>query len=203
MSRKGFAVSLIVGLVVAAVLALGAALVLFGPRVYRWVVKEIESERVRSQIAAGWQPPAKELSPDRWFPEKLEGYQRMSHDEKAQVPALRIDLKGIRGLYRSGKSQLAVTVYQLNSLEAEAMFNRFQKAYENESDGQKRGYALSGDTTDCARISLWTGTLRQNHCWYVRGTLMVFRTDDEDDREPFVWAYVKTVGATKPPPVKP
>ena len=180
------------GGVVVILLIAGILIVSLGFDAAEWVGHQIEIEAERQALADNWQPPADDASPETFFPPKVSGYALSTHDMDAAIPAFRFDVPGWHARYGSGESRIDVFVYQVSDLEREALFGRIEETHENDESSAKRitrmGYRCFYKST----------RLHQNHFWWIKGWLLVFRTEDSEDREAFVREFLKTT--TPPPP---
>lgn len=169
----------------------GIAVVSFVPKVFEWGGQQFSLEQERRQLADNWQPPEKNASPETLFPARVGNYELASHDEDAAIPEFRFDLNGRHAVYNSSASRIDVFVYQASELEKEALFQRVDDAYEEQAGGFKR------KTNMGYRLYYSSSRHHQNHFWWVKGWLLVFRTHDSDDRGPFVKDYLQTTSAQR------
>ena len=196
---------LAIGCGVVAVLGVIAvvALIILAPRMFEWaqeqIAVQIAEEEKRQQLAENWQPPAKSAGPETLFPAKVGDARLTSQDERAEIPDFRFDVKGRHAVYRVGSDDVDVFVYQVTALEKEALFRRVEDAYKR-SEG---GGGLRRITKMGYRCYYESPEHHQNHFWYLKGWLFVFRTHAAEDQEPFVMAYLKAVSAEQPAGVQP
>ena len=199
----GDSVSAKVGVWIAvAILAVGglvAAGFVYVPVMLDWAKNQLALEQQRQELAAGWQPFAADASPDIIFPASIGAYTRELHDGQAGVPELKLDLGGRHAVYRSGPSRIELNVYAVTPLEAEAVLNRVKGAYDEDKSAYRR-WTKIGTEPNFTRVALSTSKLAQNELWFNKGWLLLFRTTDGTDCEPFAMAYfkVRAGGAAAP-----
>ena len=164
---------------------IGTAAVKLTPTVIEWGKRQIENEQKRQELAETWQPPGEGASLDNFFPLRVANYELDSKDNKAGIPEFDFDLSGMHARYKSNGGRIDVYVYRTTELEKEALFGRVNRAYEKQEGGVKikteMGY----------RMYYWSSQHRQNHFWWMKGWLLVFRSDDNEDREPFVKRFLQ------------
>jgi hypothetical protein len=174
------------------VLGIIGAIVFIGPKLFEWMNEQIAEEQKRQQLVDGWQPPAKESGPEILFPAEVGVARLRSQDEKAAIPVLKIDLKGRHAVYRVGAHDVDLFVYQVTNLEKEALFRRVEDVYRDDEEGYKRltkmGY----------RCYYGSSKHHQNHLWFLKGWLFIFRSDAGEDQEPFVKDYLTALGQPQP-----
>ena len=173
----GFTVILVIGVI---------AIVYLVPNAFEWAGNQIELENQRRALAKSWQAPEDDASPETFFPAKVSGYGLVKHDTEAAIPALRFDIPGWHARYRSSESRIDVFVYQVTDLEREALFGRIEDTFDDQDSGSK-GLIRSG-----YRCYFSSTAHHQNHLWWMKGWLLVFRTEDSKDREDFVRTFLKT-----------
>jgi hypothetical protein len=184
------------GLIVLTLAIVGGVVAWKGPQFFTFFTALVAQEQARQELLQKWTPPADDAPTDAVFPPSLDGYRRESTDEQAMIPELQIDMAGKHAVYREGPSRIDVYFYRVTHLENEALFARVEKASEEGSGTRTWSKVDLGD--DYARVYLWTTRLKQNQLWYSRGRLLIFRTTDEADCEPFIHAFFKA-GAAAPP----
>lgn len=168
---------------------IGTVTVKMTPSVLEWGKKQIDMEKERRALADGWQPPGEEAPRDNFFPDRVNGYELEAEDDKAVIPEFYFDLSGMHAIYRSNVSRIDVYVYRATELEKEALFGRVNRVYEKQAGGVKikteMGY----------RMYYSSSQHHQNHFWWIKGWLLVFRTDDNEDREPFVKRFLQVTSS--------
>ncbi|WP_298868358.1 hypothetical protein [uncultured Gimesia sp.] len=164
------------------------------PKIIKWAEEKMAEEEERQQFAETWNPPAKDVAPEKLFPAKVGNALRKSQDEAADIPDLRFDIKGQHATYDDGLYDVDVYVYQVTELEKEALFGRVQDIYD-EGEGKSgmrqmtnMGYRMFYDSSEDD----------PSYLWFMKGWLFVFRTSSEDDLEPFIMAYLKGIEAEEP-----
>jgi len=187
--KLGIGCGVLIGL---AVLAIVAAIV-FLPRLFEFAQQQVAEEQERRKIAAEWKAPNKDAGPAQVFPAAVELYKLDQSDDRASIPELRIDTKGVHAVYSSGPSQVEVFAYPVSKLEAEALMNRVEQIYKQgkKKEGGVRTWTKIDLGESYARIYLSTPKLKQNHYWFTKGWLLVFRTHDSTDREAFVKEFLR------------
>ena len=165
-------------------MAAGIAVYRFGPKMFGWVEHVIAEETERQKLASDWQPPARDAGPDKLFPARIGEFELASHDDKAAIPEFKFDLPGRHAAYRSPQGQVDVFIYQVSELEREALLRRVDDAYESSKAGRRI-------TKTPYRAYYSSPEFHQNHFWWMKGWLFAFRSRDEQDREPFVMAYLR------------
>ncbi len=185
------------GVAIAIAVAVVASVVFLAPNISQWFQRQLQEEEQRQSLANDWQAPADDASPDTFFPPKVSDYTLSSHDTKANIPEIHFDVPGWHARYGSGKSQLDVFAYQVTDLEREALFGRIEKLADDDDDedfdnGQNNSsvYLFLTDYRCCYKISS-----DQFHLWWMKGWLLVFRTNDTKDCEGFVLEFLKTTSA--------
>lgn len=185
------------GLIVLAAAIVGGVIAWRAPKFLAFFAEIAAQEQERQALATQWTLPADDAPTDALFPPTLDGYRREAADDQAAIPELKIDLPGKHAVYRNDASRVDVYLYRVTPLEKEALFTRVEEASQQGASARTWTKVDLGD--DYARIYLWSNRLGQNHLWSTRGRLVVFRTADEEDREPVVRAFFKA-NATPPPP---
>jgi hypothetical protein len=176
-SFVGIGCGIVLLLAVAAVIALLA----FAPKVIQWSKNQFALEQTRQQWASDWQPPADSV--DQFFPAKIDVFELETRDQNSEIPEIRFDVEGDHAVYRSGEDKIEVFVFQANDLEKEALFGRVHETYEDSQGGFKR-------ITDVGyRLYYSSSQHGQNHLWWSKGVLLVFKTDSESDQEHFIETY--------------
>jgi len=186
---SGFAVILVIGVI---------AIVYLVPNVFEWAGNQIELEKQRQALANKWQAPEDDASPETFFPAKVSGYGLVKHDTEAAIPALRFDIPGWHARYRSGDSRMDVFVYQVTDLEREALFGRIEDISDEEENDEQSGsqfLILTG-----YRCYYRSTAHHQNHLWWMKGWLLVFRTEDSEGREGFVRTFLETTSQQQEAP---
>jgi hypothetical protein len=185
----GFTVILVIGVI---------AIVYLVPSVIEWAGNQIDLEKQRRALAERWQAPEDDASPETFFPATVSGYRLVKHDTEAAIPVLRFDIPGWHARYRSGDSRIDVFVYQVTELEREALFGRIEDTFDDDDDtfdndvldGEAR---RSGILVQAGYRCYCSSTVHdQNHLWWMKGWLLVFRTEDSEDREDFVRTFLET-----------
>jgi hypothetical protein len=177
------------GIFLLLLIAAGIALMSFAPKAFQWANDQIALEQVRQQWADDWQPPADSI--DQFFLVKIEAFELETRDENADIRELSFDIEGHHAVYRSGEDRIEVFVFQTNELEKEALFGRVHETYEDIQEGFKR-------ITDIGyRLYFSSDEHGQNHLWWSKGYLLVFRTDGDWDQEQFIDNYFKATSAPK------
>lgn len=182
-------------------LMVGAA-IHYGPKLFHWARAKLKEEKAREQalsrmrreLASAWQAPPKDVTPEKFFPARVGDYRRISRDKNAAIPDLRIHVEGLRAIYRSGESEIQVHAYRVTRLETEALFARIKELYEAENQIGFKRYTSKLQEKGYARCYVSSPDLGKNHLWFIKDWLLVFRTEDSEDREPFVWDFVKASG---------
>lgn len=186
----------VIGVGCGVLLALGVAAVvaavLFIPRLLDEAGRLVTEEQERQVLAAGWDAPDRDAAPARVFPAAVGEYFLDRADDRAAAPELNLDAKGVHAAYSAGPSRVEVFAYPASKLEAEALMNRAKGAYDREGRGNGvRSWSKVDLGESYARVSVTAPGLGQNHLWYARGWLLVFRTADAEDREGFVRDFMR------------
>lgn len=178
-------------------IGIGAA-VWYGPKLMEMGKAMIAAEEERQSLAKNWAPPAEDATPADVFPQQLAGYQRERTDE-SKLAALEIDVVGDHAIYRNGSSQVEAYLFPVTKLESEALFGRIEKLKSGSGMSQWEKIDLG---SDYSRVYLSKTGLGQNHLWFSKGRLIVFRTDDEEDREALIKDFFRAhaAPASAPPP---
>jgi hypothetical protein len=173
-------------------LAIGVGLVVAGivfiPRLIDSVRQQVAEEGERQSIAAEWNAPDKDATPSEVFPTTVGDY-KLEHADRAAIPELHLDSKGLHAAYSSGPSKIEVFAYPTSKPEALMMMNRVEQA--GKHAGGNHSW-VKVDLGDYARVYLSTSALGKNYLWFTKGWLLVFRTRDAEDREPFVHEFLRT-----------
>ncbi len=176
------------------VAALGVAAVVFMismfPNIFDFVREEVGKELERKSIAAAWQAPAEGATPERIFPVRIDDYRLESTAERVSVPELGIDDRGAHATYASGASRIDVHAFSVTKREADVLVERVKRAYEDGNGGSLWTMVDLGE--EYTRCYVESPVLHQNHLWLTQGWLVVFRTQDSEDREDFVLAFFRT-----------
>ena len=177
------------GGIIVIVVIVGIAAVSLAPKMFEWGKQQVALEQERQQLADSWQPPAEDASLEDFFPAKVANYNLDSRDENAAIPEFQFDLDGRHAVYQSDDSRIDVFVYHATELEKEALFRRVDDVYEEQEGGFKLKTEMG------YRLYYSSSQHHQNHFWWMKGWLLVFRTDDSEDREPFVKKFLQTTSA--------
>ena len=141
----------------------------------------IQAEMERAAWVRDWTPPEAGLDASVLSPEAVAGFGLVSTDVDAEISEFGIDLAGIHAEYQSTLGSVHVYVYQASFSEKETIFERVGDA--------PRGGGSSTLTKMPYRCYLKRSEMGQDHLYWANGWLFVFRSVDEEDREPFVKAY--------------
>lgn len=163
----------------------GIVAAIFVPKILEWGKGQLEAETQRKSVVNAWNPP-ENATLDGFFPKIVGGYDLTSTDELAAIQDLNFDLKGWHAIYQSGGSKIDVFVYETTELEKEEMFGRVDEVFEKHNGGFKSKTSLG------YRMYYSSTAHHQNHLWWAKGWLFVFRTTDSKDRDPFVIEFLKT-----------
>lgn len=177
-------------LVLAAVAAVGALLLV--PRLLDKFEQLAAEEQERQADAAAWAAPDRDAGPAQVFPPAVGAYRLDAADDRAAVPALDFDAKGVHAVYAAGPGWVEVFAYPVSKREAEALVGRAEGAYERAEGGGVRTWSRVDLGDSYARAAFAAPGLGQNHLWFTKGWLLVFRTPDAEDREPFVREFLRT-----------
>lgn len=168
------------------------AAVLFLPRLIDFVERKVAEEQERQAIAAEWAAPDRDAGPAQVFPAAVGGYQLDKSDDRAAVPDLDVGARGVHAVYTAGPSRIEVFAYPVSKPEADALIRRVEQVYKHGGSGSGTRTWSKIDLGDSyARVYLTTPKLGQNHLWFTKGWLLVFRTSDSEDREPFVKSFLR------------
>lgn len=184
------------GIFVLLLIALIIALAVYAPKALHWAKDQIALEQARQQLVNDWQPAVDSI--DQFFPAMIDNFKLDSRDQNAAIPEFRFDLDGHHAVYDSADDEIEVFVFEVNDLEKEALFERVHDVYENEQGSFKIisdvGYRLYYSSSQHG----------QNHFWWSKGWLLVFRTLSDTDQEPFIKSYFKatTVPSDLAPPTE-
>jgi hypothetical protein len=182
------------GVVSAIVLVVVVSVVFLAPDISQWFQQLLREEGQRRSLADNWQAPADDASPETFFPPKVSDYTLSTHDTKADIPEIHFDIPGWHARYDSGQSQLDVFAYQVTDLEREALFGRIEKIADDDDDDDfdhdqdnRSVYLFLTGYRCCYKTSS-----DQFHLWWMKGWLLVFRTNDTKDCEDFVLEFLTT-----------
>jgi hypothetical protein len=156
------------------------------PKMIEWGSEQIALEQERQQLANNWQPPKDNAPSEAFFPPQVDDYELVSHDQDAAIADLRFDLSGSHAIYESNGSRIDVYAYQVNELEKEALFKRVHDLHNKDY-----GTGVKRITTLDYRCYFSSPRHHQNHLWWMKDWLLVFRTRDAEDREPFVKSFLQ------------
>lgn len=159
--------------------------------------KAKEAEGERQKIATEWKAPNVNVLPAAFFPAKVEQYQLEQADTLAAVPDLRIEAKGVHGRYAAGNSRIDLFAYPVNKADADKIMKGIEEAANAENAGNKRWTKVDLGV-NYARMYLRSPKFNQVQVWYTHGWLLVFRTTDDTDCEPFIRAFLKSEPPTAP-----
>ena len=187
------------GMIVLTLALVGGVIAWKAPHLWTMFNAVVAQEQERQLLVTNWTPPAKDAPDVDVFPPMLEGYRLVETNNRANLPELQIDVPGAHAVYRKGPSQIDLYLFPVTQLENEALFKRVEEA--SEKGGGSRTWTKVDLGDAYARIYLWSTNLKQNHLWYTRGHLVVFRTADEEDRENFVHAFFQWKPAATQPEV--
>jgi hypothetical protein len=186
----------VIGIGCGVLLALGVvvavAALLLVPRFAAVVERQAAEEQERQSIAAGWDAPDRGAAPDRVFPAAVGDYRLDRADDRAAVPELYLDAPGSHAVYSRGTSRVEVFAYPVSKPEADALMDRAEQAYQGAHGNGTKTWSKVGLGESYSRAYVSAPGLGQNHLWYTRGWLLVFRTPDAEDREGFVREFLRT-----------
>ncbi len=190
MSKRVFSiVGIGCGLVLLLLIVAGISLMAFAPKAFHWAKDQIALEQARQQWASDWQPPTDSIDP--FFPAKIDVFELESRDQNAGIPEFQFNIDGHHAVYRSPEDRIEVFVFEVNDLEKEALYGRVHDAYEDSQDGYQR-------ITDVGyRLYYSSSQHGQNHLWWSKGWLLVFRTLSDSDQEQFIHSYYKATTVAK------
>jgi hypothetical protein len=177
------------GIVLVLLIAAGVALVVFAPNLLNWANDQIAREQARQQWASDWQPPSDSI--DQFFPAKIETFELESRDQDASIQEFQFNIDGHHAVYQSPEDRIEIFVFEANDLEKEALFGRVHDAYEESQGSYKR-------ITDVGyRLYYSSSQHGQNHLWWSKGWLLVFRTLSDSDQERFIESYFQATSDSK------
>jgi hypothetical protein len=201
MENKGMAIGCGAAVLVVVLLCGGVAIGVWsmvryaGQQVGNVINEQLEAEAARQDAAAGWRPPAEDAPAESLFPPQVAEYALASHDESS-LPELNIDRDGRRGEYQADGRRIDVYLFPMSSEEAEEVFSGVQTDYEAEQNQSgSRSWSSIRTSDEFARAYVNTSTLGQNYLWFVKGWLLVFRSETAEDIEPFVHAFLRESSA--------
>ncbi|MCE9608488.1 MAG: hypothetical protein K8U03_26690 [Planctomycetia bacterium] len=154
-------------------------------------------EQERQTLAAGWAAPAPDATAQDVFPARLAGYERTAAEKSGGVPALKIDLAGTHALYEAGPSRIDAYVFPITKQAKSDLLQELEDLKKGAGSNTWSKVDL-GDAYSRAYLS--SDGLKQNHFWFLKDHLVLFRTTDSEDREPVVLAFFKA--NQKAPPAK-
>jgi hypothetical protein len=177
------------GIVLLLLIAVGVALMVFAPNLLNWANDQIALEQARQQWASDWQPPSDSI--DQFFPDEIEAFELESSDQNARIREFQFDVDGHHAVYQSPKDRIEIFVFEANDLEKEALFGRVHDAYEESQGSYKR-------ITDVGyRLYYSSSQHGQNHFWWSKGWLLVFRILSDSDQEHFIESYFETTSESE------
>lgn len=165
---------------------------LSAPKLMEQIEEEVALEQERQKLTAAWNPPAPSLEDhplDELFPIRIGAHERDSLDDDAAIPEFGFELAGHRAVYINAESRIEVFAYPTSELEKEALFQRLDEVYEEDEGTFKR------KTNMGYRLYYNSSQHHQNHFWWTQGWLLVFRTQDSEDREPFALKFFASAPA--------
>lgn len=169
----------------------GIAAYLLIPKMLEWGERQLEEELQRKSVASAWNPPL-DATLDNFFPQSVDGYDLSVKDDQAAIPELTLDSEGWHAAYQAVDSKIDVFVYQATQSEKEAIFGRIDDVYETQNGGFKTKAMLG------YRMYYSSSAHHQNHFWWTKDWLFIFRTTDSTDREPFVIDFLNASSDKKP-----
>lgn len=158
------------------------------------VLTEDEMAEIADQheFLRNWNPPAGDASPDELFPQEIGEARLVSRDTRAAIPDFSVSLDGLHGVYTVGDADVEVFVYRATESEKDSVFSGVDSVVN----------LARGGVSDYTRLYFWLHYTSkchgQNHLWYMKGWLFVFRTDAADERGEFVKEYLRSVSAESP-----
>ena len=163
----------------------GIAATILVPKILEWGKDQLEAESQRKSVVTVWNPP-EDATLESFFPQAVGGYELTSKDDRAAIQDLNFDLEGWHAIYQSDGSQIDVFVYKTTEFEKEEMFGRVDEVFEKHNGGFKSKTSLG------YRMYYSSTAHHQNHLWWAKDWLFVFRTTDSTDRDPFAIEFLKT-----------
>lgn len=182
------------GLIVLIIAMIGGAAVWFGPQLWDMAKEAMAAEQERQQLAERWSPPADDAPAEVVFPAQLENYKREAADDDAKVPELQLDLPGKHAVYRHGASRIDAYVFPITRVERDGVLHRLEHA----QGGGTRTWTKVDLGDAYGRAYLSSTAQKQNHLWFTKGRLVLFRTSDEADCEGLVKAFFRAAAARMP-----
>lgn len=201
MSNQGSGTKWLVGCLVIGLLFLllcggGLFLVgLFGYRAAQSVSTGFEDQVEQMQFAAAWQPPEAGAGPERLFPENVNAWQRVLHDDDADIPELALAHSGLHARYESGVAGIDVYAYEVAAAEQAAVFQGASDAIDAVSYSTKVSGQIDDGTSHRLSFTVSPPEL-QGRMWWSRGWLFVFMADKHSlDLDAFQRQYLTTIAA--------
>ncbi|HET6266745.1 MAG TPA: hypothetical protein VFG11_03435 [Acidobacteriota bacterium] len=160
---------------------------LIGPKVVNFAKTGIAAEKERQKLIAEWRPPSE--NPADFFPESVAGYKRTNTDTSGPSE-IKIELPANHATFADSQSQVDVYVYKANEMEKEGVFGRIKDRYEsNKISGESRSWTTLGYRCGFSESK----PRMQVQAWWVKGWLFVFSSQRQEDLDPFIQTYLKTL----------
>jgi hypothetical protein len=174
------------------------------PQVIEAFKGELDKQKGWDEVARFWKPPAADAGPDRLFPRRFEGSERISNDTQADIPELDIHASGHRATYQSPPGKMELCVYRASNREREAIYRRALERINpprDEKVGVGPGRTPGGQgqpalryvfgSAESPRILYRLGVSDKNGLlWWDREWLFVVRTEGGGDAAEWFKKYL-------------
>lgn len=180
------------GLVIVLIIGVIGAAFIFLPDLIKkgmdFANEAIAAEQERQGLAVNWIAPAADADPAKIFPAQLDAYQRTTAEKSSGIPQLSITLPGAHAVYESGPGRIDAYVFPVTQSQRTDLLQQIEKLKQGQSSSTWMNIDLG---PEYARAYLSSNALEKNQLWFTKTHLVVFRTTDEDDREPILKAFFK------------
>ena len=102
-------------------------------------------------------------------------------------------MDGLHGVYSVGTIDVEVFAYQATEADKDAVFGEARRQHD------RGGIGVRVWSSNDYLIYYVSPDHGQNHMWYMKGWLFVFRTTASDGQGAFVKQYLRAVSAESPP----
>lgn len=187
LSGCGIAILLLLLIVVIVVVSF----FVLAPKIVRWIEEETAKEQAWQEFALAWRPPPDNPGADWIFPAKVGEFQLVGYDKGATVPEFGIDIvPAHHAIYRTEQQEIEVNVYRVNKLEKEALYRRIGRSIEEGKYNNK----ITSCSPEYDRCEYTVAPPRQKgSLWWSRDWLFYFRTNQNDNLEPFIKLYLNAI----------
>lgn len=162
-------------------------------QVAQTAVVEMQEQAQQMQFASAWTGPAAGSGADVLFPEAVNAWQLVSHDDQSAIVELGLERNGLHARYESGVTGVDVYAYEVPMVEQTQVFDAASAAIDNVGYSSKVQGQVDDGTSHRMSFSVSPPELH-GRLWWCRGWLFVFKTSDGTiDLDAFQQQYLTAI----------